>query len=218
MLRSRHVDAGHEQQVAQADSRPDVRADGTRPPTEADGLFRHVLFFATVSGTHERDRKRDAWKRSELVHRQRHRVAHQSRNRDLMGVPLQTLHRGTVVANVMDRGRSEKALIQKRLDVRGLHVERVLAGQPRDQLRAWHPLVRRVHVFRQNFRLDVLEAQPACAQVRLQRRDHVLAGFFDAPARRSVVVRNGRNSEHFRRALGVVLHLAPLHLDRHDGV
>merc|ERR1719506_1974127 len=79
---------------------------------EANALLDEILLLAAVASTIEGHRYRDLWQLHELRHCQLHGFVNKTRDLDRMGIP-EELGADTVVANVVERCRSEELVLSE---------------------------------------------------------------------------------------------------------
>mmetsp|Transcript_6072 Transcript_6072/g.14705 ORF Transcript_6072/g.14705 Transcript_6072/m.14705 type:complete len:506 (-) Transcript_6072:312-1829(-) len=130
------------EQIPQSDSLPYVGRNTTRAPVEPNCLANLVLFFSSISSTHERDRKFSWFGQGDnFIHGEFHRFA-DTRPSDFDGVLFPGEARAcTVVTNVMKRRRRDKSSLTQFLH-RWFDVERVATGQTDQSSVTGEPLVR----------------------------------------------------------------------------
>ena len=129
------------QDVPQPHTSPEARRVTGGAPVEADGLLHHVLLLAAVASAYQRHGNGERGHRNQLGHGQRERRVDHSVDADDVLVPA-LLRAVAVVADIVQRGRRDEALMEERLQ-RRLAVERVFASEADEIWVSRDPAVRR---------------------------------------------------------------------------
>mmetsp|Transcript_16157 Transcript_16157/g.51567 ORF Transcript_16157/g.51567 Transcript_16157/m.51567 type:complete len:360 (+) Transcript_16157:1845-2924(+) len=131
--------AALEQHVAQQHALPDGGGDSRSAPAEADCLLYQVLLLAAIAGADEGDRQFARRHGENVIHGEGGGCVDEAADVELVSCPLALGH-GAVVAHVVQRRRSQEPTLHQ-LWQRGLHVERMAAGQTDHVRVAGHPLI-----------------------------------------------------------------------------
>mmetsp|Transcript_12496 Transcript_12496/g.30326 ORF Transcript_12496/g.30326 Transcript_12496/m.30326 type:complete len:668 (-) Transcript_12496:2-2005(-) len=143
-LRAR-LDARLDQEVPERNAGPVGARGPGGAPVEANGLLGHVLLFAAVARARDSDREGLLVGHvNDVLHRDGERLLHEPRDLNGVGIPVELRH-GAVVANEVERGRRDHALIDE-LRERRLDVVRVPPRQPNHRGVPRHPLIRGVNI------------------------------------------------------------------------